>query len=77
MVVKLMLVHLQTLVKFAIADMAEPGLIFTSAADLPSLVRVEPRYLKESTSSSLSPLMVISALMLVSLLTIDLALFSG
>ena len=33
-----MLVLLQILVRFAIADMAEPSLIFTSAADLPSLV---------------------------------------
>ena len=45
------------------ADVAKPSLAITSLTELPSLVRVEPRYLKLLTSSSFYPLSVMEVVL--------------
>ena len=66
---KLMMLHHHVgLFSLAIAAVTEAILMQSSAEQVPSLHRVDPRYLKLVTSSNFWALMLISALMLFVLL---------
>ena len=71
-VLKLMLLLLQTLLCLTMADVAMPILVFISVEERPSLVSVEPRYLKASTFYNCCPFTWICAHVLFPLFTITL-----
>ena len=75
LIVKLTVLHYQILLSLAIAAIAQTILMQTSAEQVPSLLRVAPRYLELVTSSNSWPFMPISALRLFVLL-VTILLFS-
>jgi hypothetical protein len=72
---KLMPLLFQIRFSLAIADVAVAILIWTSTVLVPSLDRVAPKYLKLVPSSSFSPFVVMSALVLFELFTMTLDFF--